>query len=114
MTSAYIKGLRAEVAVVAAEAQAQRADHERAAAQAVRDRLVPLEQRLARLLKNIPDEIQQQGVSLSTLQRSLRGRWRGCAHSGEIGLALRRLGHRRERRWQGEASAFRALWYPPG
>jgi hypothetical protein len=56
-----------------------------------------LEDRLARLLTTIPLDAQREGLSLSTLQASLRGRWRGNAHPGEIGRALRRLGFERRR-----------------
>jgi hypothetical protein len=79
--------------------------------QAARERLTPLEDRLARLLATIPIEIQREGLSLSSLQTSLRGRWRGNCHPGELGSALRRLGFKRERRWYDEGG-FRALWYP--
>jgi hypothetical protein len=40
---------------------------------------------------------------------SLRGRWRGNAHPGEVGAAVRKLGFERRRNWRG-ADGFRALW----
>src|SRR5436305_971007 len=73
--------------------------------------LMPLEDRLARVLKTIPREVQAEGLSLSTIQTSLRGRWRGNAHPGELGAALRKLGFKRQRRWD-DVSGFRALWFP--
>jgi hypothetical protein len=81
------------------------------ASQAARERLVPLEERLSRLLATIPSEIQREGLSLSSLQALLRGRWRGVCHPGELGTALRKLGFTRQRRWH-DASGFCALWYP--
>lgn len=81
----------------------------RAEAQAARVRLTPLEDRLERLLATIPVELQREGLSLTTLQTSLRGRWRGNAHPGEIGRALRRLGFERRRNWRG-VNGFRAVW----
>ena len=45
--------------------------------------------RLARLLASIPVEVQREGLSLSSLQTSLRGRRRGNCHPGELGAALR-------------------------
>jgi hypothetical protein len=78
--------------------QVQRAERERAATQAVRERLTPLEERLARLLVTIPMEMQREGLSLASLQASLRGRWRGNCHPGELGGALRKVGFKRERR----------------
>jgi len=105
--SLYIKTLNA---VVAAAAQARREEQERSAAQAARDRLTPLEDRLSRLLATIPWEVQGEGLSLPTLQAALRGRWRGNCHPGDLGAALRKLGFTRRRRWRGGAG-FRALWF---
>jgi hypothetical protein len=109
--SAYLKELKAEVAVAQAEAQARRAEEERTSAQAARERLTPLEDRLRRLLATIPIELQREGLSLPTLQASLRGRWRGNVHPGELGTALRKLGFARQRRWR-DGVGFQALWYP--
>ena len=111
--SAYIKHLQARQAAFEAAAQAQRAEQERAAAQAARERLTPLEDRLARLLATIPVDIQREGLSLPTIQASLRGRWRGHAHPGEVGRALRALGFTRHRRWRGD-DGFQALWCKQG
>ena len=74
-----------------------------------RHRLTPLQDRLARLLATIPDEMKKQGLSLPVLQASLRGRSRGLCHPGELGDALRRLGFRRVRSWQNNAG-FQAVW----
>jgi hypothetical protein len=105
--SAYINQLNAAVAIE----QAKHEEKERAATQAARERLTPLEERLSRLLATIPIEIQREGLSLSSLQASLRGRWRGLCHPGELGTALRKLGFKRERRWD-DGAGFRALWFP--
>jgi hypothetical protein len=90
--SASIKQLNAAVAID----QEQRAARDRAATQASRERLVPLEERVARSLKTVPAEIQREGLSLASLQASLRGRWRGNCHPGELGSALRKLGFTRQ------------------
>ena len=103
--NAYIAGLNAAVAIE----QAHDAEKERADAQAARERLTPLEERLARLLATIPPEIQREGLSLSSLQASLRGRWRGNCHPGELGTALRKLGFKRFRDWSGSAG-FATRW----
>jgi hypothetical protein len=108
--SAYIKELQAKVAAAQAEAEARRAEQDRVNQQAARHRLTPLEDRLSRLLATIPLSIQREGVSLPTLQASLRGRWRGNVHPGELGTALRKLGFARERRWR-DGAGFQALWY---
>jgi hypothetical protein len=107
--SAYIAELKAETsATLAAESEKIRV-----AAVAVKDRLTPLETRLVRLLTTIPIEVQREGLSLPILQASLRGKWRGNCHPGELGKALQKLGFRRERRWR-SGSAFIALWFPRG
>ena len=73
--------------------------------------ITPLEQRLSRLLAAIPIGVQREGLSLASLQASLRGRWRGDCHPGELGDALRKLGFTRQRQWH-DATGFCALWYP--
>ena len=105
--SAYVAALNAAV-----EQQRQaHADRKQEKLESARERLTPLEERLARLLATIPPELQREGLSLNQLQVSLRGRWRGNCHPGELGRALRRLGFRRDRRWH-SSEGFRALWYP--
>jgi hypothetical protein len=101
-------------AIVEANAKARREEMERAAAQAGRDRMVPLEVRLARLLATIPPAVQAEGLSLLALQAQLRPRGRGHSrcHIGELGDACRRNGLVRRRRWRADAGGFRALWYP--
>ena len=82
--SYYIQRLNAELAAKQAQRAEQRAEKERATAQAARERLTtPLDQRHERLLSTIPIEIQREGLSLASLQASLRGRWRGNCHPGE-------------------------------
>ncbi|PUE41638.1 hypothetical protein [Limnohabitans sp. Bal53] len=75
------------------------------------ERLTPLEDRLAKLLANIPAEIKSQGLSLPALRTMLAGKWRGKCHPGELGIALRRLGYERRRNWSDGGQSFCALWY---
>lgn len=75
------------------------------------ERLTPLEDRLAKLLANIPAEIKSQGLSLPALRAMLAGKWRGKCHPGELGIALRRLGYERRRNWSDGIQSFCALWY---
>jgi hypothetical protein len=82
-------------------------------AQAWRERLTPLEQRVARVLADIPPAVKAEGLSLPSIQQFVMGRWHGNAHPGELGTALRKLGYRRDRRWRGDEIGFRALWFPP-
>ena len=112
--SAYIQSLNAAVerskAAQAAAMAAERSLRSRAA----RERLTPLEDRLAKLLATIPDDVKREGLSLSTIVPHLRGRYRAEADAGQLGTAFRKLGWRRERKWRGSEIGFRALWLPPG
>lgn len=106
--SAYIASLKAAQNIVDQE----RLDAEHAKVGAARERLTPLEDRLARLLATIPADMQRDGLSLPALQASLRGRWRGNAHPGELGRALRKAGFVRKRDWRRGDTAFQARWFP--
>ncbi|NOS96224.1 MAG: hypothetical protein HOP26_07360 [Methylotenera sp.] len=72
--------------------------------------MTPLEQRLDKLLAEMPEGLKVEGIKLSTLQRMLKGRWRGNCHPGELGLALRRKGFVRTRKWRDADNGFAALW----
>ena len=109
----YIAQLNAAAEANRAKEQARREERARAEAHAARERLTPLEDRLRRVLASIPVELQREGLSLASLQASLRGRSRGNCHPGELGAALRRLGFERRRNWQG-ADGFRAVWSKVG
>lgn len=104
--AAYLKSL----AIGLEDVEQERLKIRAAEIYAARERLTPLEDRLARLLGTIPVEIQREGLSLAALQTSLRGRWRGACHPGELGAALRRLGFERRRCWK-KAEGFSALWH---
>ena len=113
--SHYTKMLNADIEANRAR-QVVEIELKRAAkATAARDRLVALDVRLTRLLATIPADVQRDGLSLPTLRTMLRGRRGGGCQSGELGLALRRLGWTRTRCWRdGDDVGFSALWYPPG
>lgn len=120
LLSAYIRAAAEDSAAItmrAAETRErekdERAARERKSEQDARERLQPLEVRLAKLLATIPPTVQAEGLSLPALQQLLRGRGRAHPPPGHIGFALRTLGWRRERRWRNEAEGFRALWLPP-
>lgn len=112
--SHYVKmlkeGAQADRARQTVEAEVNRI----AEASASRDRLVPLDVRLGRLLATIPPEVQHDGLSLLSLVTMLKGRRGGTCHTGELGRALRRMGWTRVRCWRGgEDGGFAALWHPP-
>lgn len=103
--TAFISRLREAVEREAAAATAENAIE----IDDARERLTPLKVRLDRLLTTIPLEVQREGLSLTTVQTMLRGRWRGHAHPGEVGAALRAAGFIRQRRWSDD-DGFRAVW----
>jgi len=108
--STYIASLANRAISDQAIQDAQQQTQAQQAEQDARERLTPLEQRLKRVLAEIPKNIQAEGLSLPVIQTMLRGRWRGNAHPGDVGRALRHLGFTRSRRWRGEAIGFQALW----
>ena len=75
--------------------------------------LGPLNARLRRVLGQIPQSNQMEGLSLLDLQACLRGRKGGLPHIGELGAAMRRLGWQRRRAWSDETTSFSSKWYPP-
>jgi hypothetical protein len=110
--SHWMSHVRADAKARRANEQALRGQRASAEAQAARERLKPLDERLARLLATIPVEVQQEGLSLTALQVQLRARGRGHnrCHPGELGAAMRRLGFERRRNWRGGEDGFRAVW----
>ena len=60
-----------------AKEQARREERARLEAKDARERLTPLDERLARLLAAIPTEVQRESLSLAALRTSLRSRRRG-------------------------------------
>ena len=104
----YITALNASVE----REREQREQRARETVQQARERLAPVEDRLSRLLAAIPREVQSGGLSLPALRSALRGRWRGSAHPGDVGRAMRKLGFVRRRDWRGGEHEFRALWFP--
>ena len=95
----------------AATSNAIAAAHQAAETAKWRERLTPLEDRLAKLLATIPPEIKIQGLSLHAIRDMLAGKWRGKCHPGELGIALRRLGYERRRNWSDGTQSFSALWF---
>ena len=113
MQSAYVKILMESVEIERAKYEAEREEQARIEAKAAREKLVPLDVRLKRLLDTIPPEVRSDGISLETLRKMLRGAKGRGAHSGAIGDELRRMGWKRVRSWRKSENGFRALWFPP-
>ena len=103
-----------ELKIANEQAQAKlhqlRLEQEQKATEVWQHAMTPLELRLKRILDDMPDSIKTNGVSLPALQQMLKGRWRGNAHPGELGAALRNLGYVRTRSWHGDEIGFTTLW----
>jgi hypothetical protein len=110
MTS-YLEAVRMHTDVQSANKSADQVARSQLAEAEWRERLTPLEDRLAKLLATIPAEIKSEGLSLPAIQTMLAGKWRGKCHPGELGVALRRLGYERRRNWAIGSESFSALWF---
>jgi hypothetical protein len=75
------------------------------------ERLTPLEDRLAKLLASMPNEIKSKGLSPPAIRKLLAGKWRGKCHPGELGATLRKLGYQRRLSWSNGTQSFSALWF---
>ena len=100
----------------AAEQERQRAERQAREAADAREkfetRFQPMPDRLKKVLRHLPREVQKQGVSLEDLRRNLAGKYRGQAAFREIAAGLRALGWERRRNWT-RSGPFVALWFPP-
>ena len=105
--NAYVKQLNAAVAIE----QAQRAEKERVATRAARERLTPLEERLSRLLATTSlARYSAKGSHCPRCKPRCGAAGAATVTPGELGTALRKLDFKRERRWH-DGSGFCALWY---
>ena len=110
----YLQRVKAAGAAQAAQSTQQKQATDTARAASWRDEMRPLPERLADLLKTIPDDVKATGLSLSTLQSQLRGRKATKAHCGEVATALRQLGYQRARVWkQSHEQGFSSKWTAP-
>ena len=106
----YLDELKANLAKEVAARQQQVNENKQRAVAAWQHAMTPLDQRLKIVLEDMPESIKISGVSLPALQQMLKGRWRGNAHPGELGAALRKLGYIRTRCWRRDEVGFAALW----
>lgn len=75
--------------------------------------LLPLFERLQRLINTLSPEERQQPQSIEFFAERLRGRTRPTPNRGEIGRCLTQLGYTRSRQWRQSANGFRATWHAP-
>jgi hypothetical protein len=108
--SAYIEQLKLRTQQSKTERAAAKAAAE---AEKTKERLVPLEVRVLRLLAELPDDQKLAGLSMGLIRPLLRGRRRGNAPPGHIGTALTKLGWVRYRHQSRNGPTF-VRWFPPG
>ena len=113
---AFVTAMLADIPQPEQLAQQHTAAQQRQAAEKERrwrDRLTPLDDRLRKVLDDIPDSIKAEGIRLPPLVHQLIGRTRQHPSAGDVGKALRRLGWRRKRDWSNGDEGYPAVWYPP-
>lgn len=113
---AFMTDMLANIPQVEQIARQHTSDQQRKATEKerqLRARLTPLDDRLRRVLDNIPDSIKAEGIRLPPLVHQLAGRIRQHPSAGDVGKALRRLGWRRKRDWSNGDEGYPAVWYPP-
>lgn len=106
----YLTELQDAVAQDLAARQQKKSIEDLKEATTWRELMAPLDQRLQKVLSEIPDAIKAEGLSLMAIQRLLSGRQKPKVHIGELGAAMRKLGFVRQRKWRAGAAGFRALW----
>jgi len=72
--------------------------------------MIPLLDRVKKLLDTIPLADQQQGLALTELQMRLRGRKGKRCHPGELAECLRQLKFSRSRSWKEGRTGFCSRW----
>ncbi len=63
-------------------------------------RAQPLDQQIVDLMSALPPQLRNRPWSMAELIQRLSGKYRDRPHAQKVGEALRRLGWRRERRWE--------------
>lgn len=102
----YLEEIKAELKLLVE----QKENNSIATEAAWKNAMTPLEDRLKKLLEEIPDSVKAEGLSLPVIQKMLKGRWRGNAHPGELGSALNKLGYQRFRCWRNSREGFKTVW----
>jgi hypothetical protein len=75
-------------------------------------RAKPLNEQIVELMRTLPPQLRDRPWSIAELVNRLQGKYRDRPHTQHIGIALRQLGWRRERRW-GQGFDGARVWIPP-
>ena len=114
MTKTWSDNVREAAVVRDAEFHARQSVRERRRRRQMEARHTPMAERLARLIRGLPEDERHQPRSLEFFQQALAPRYRGRrAHPAHVAQGLRDLGWTRRRRWRSTEEGFRAMWHPP-
>ncbi len=72
----------------------------------------PLTEQISELMLTLPPQLRDRPWSMAELVARLTGKYRDRPHTQHVGMALRQLGWRRERRWGRGYDGVR-VWSPP-
>ena len=71
----------------------------------------PLDDQIQELMRTLPPQLRNRPWSMAELVQQLTGKYRDHPHAQRVGESLRRLGWRRERRWEKGFDGVR-IWVP--
>ena len=114
MTRTWFDELTEDTAARDAEREARHVAREQKRRRQMEARHTPVAERLARLIRQLPEDERHQPRSLEFFQQALAPRYRGRrAHPAHVAQGLRDLGWTRRRQWRSTEEGFRAVWHPP-
>ena len=114
MMKTWSDNMREDAAAHGAERQARHVAREQKRRRQMEARHTPMAERLARLIRQLPEDQRHQPRSLEFFQQALAPRYRGRrAHPAHVAQGLRDLGWTRRRQWRSTEEGFRAMWHPP-
>ena len=114
MMKTWSDEVREDAAARDAERQAHHAAREQKRRQQMDARHTPMAERLARLIRQLPEDEREQPRNLEFFREALAPRYHGrSAHPAHVAQGLRDLGWKRRRKWRGVEEGFRAMWHPP-
>ena len=114
MTRTWFDELTEDTAARDAEREARHTAREEKRRRQMAARHTPMAERLARLIRQLPEDERYQPRTLEFFRAALAPRYQGRnAHPAHVAQGLRDLGWKRRRKWRGVEEGFRAVWHPP-
>ena len=115
MTRTWFDEMKDHLEAHQAEIQARREKREAEARAQFERRHTPMSERVARIIRAMPESERDKPRHLDFFVKALRSKWakNGQAADREVADALRSLGWNRRRIWQGTGLPQVTLWHPP-